>query len=117
MICILFFCPFQTWILKNRCCGVCRIYNWDYAMMFTPFVFIPNAYTWSLLAMSLVLLSRWDITLHMHPEWFSDRTNANAQCRNCKEKLCQHKKQLKSFWEKTGMSSNGVERKSLRDII
>ena len=31
MICILFFCPFQTWILKNRCCGVCRIYNWDYA--------------------------------------------------------------------------------------
>ena len=117
MICILFFCPFQTWILKNRCCGVCRIYNWDYAMMFTPFVFIPNAYTWSLLIMSLVLLARWEITLHMHPEWFSDRTNANAQCRNCKEKLCQHKKQLKSFWEKTGMSSNGVERKSLRDII
>ena len=67
--------------------------------------------------MSLVLLARWEITLHMHPEWFSDRTNANAQCRNCKEKLCQHKKQLKSFWEKTGMSSNGVERKSLRDII
>ena len=42
--------------------------------------------------MSLVLLARWEITLHMHPEWFSDRTNANAQCRNCKEKLC--------FWEK-----------------
>ena len=20
MVCILFFCPFQTWILKNRCC-------------------------------------------------------------------------------------------------
>ena len=100
MICILFFCPFQTWILKNRCCGVCRIYNWDYAMMFTPFVFIPNTYTWSLLIMSLVLLARWEITLHMHPEWFSDRTNANAQCRNCKEKLCHHKKQLKSFWEK-----------------
>lgn len=69
-------------------------------MMFTPFVFIPNAYTWSLLVMSLVLLTRWEITLHMHPEWFSDRTNANAQCRNCKEKLCHHKKQLKSFWEK-----------------
>ena len=45
--------------------------------------------------MSLVLLARWEITLHMHPEWFSDR-----QCRNCKEKLCHHKKQLKSFWEK-----------------
>ena len=36
MVCILFFCPFQTFILKNRCCTDCRIYNWDYAMMFTP---------------------------------------------------------------------------------
>nr|MCR4669241.1 hypothetical protein [Clostridia bacterium] len=32
IICILFFCPFQTWFLKNKCCGTCRIYNWDYAM-------------------------------------------------------------------------------------
>ena len=31
MICILFFCPFQTWFLKNKCCCTCRIYNWDYA--------------------------------------------------------------------------------------
>ena len=53
--------------------------------------------------MSLVLLARWEITLHMHPEWFSDRTNANVQCRNCKEKLCHHKKQLKSFWEKNDL--------------
>ena len=29
MICILFFCPFQTWMMHNRCCGTCRIYNWD----------------------------------------------------------------------------------------
>ncbi|MGX8774627.1 MAG: hypothetical protein ACSW8G_06185, partial [Bacillota bacterium] len=36
MICILFFCPFQSWFLKNKCCSACRIYNWDYAMMFTP---------------------------------------------------------------------------------
>ena len=40
MICILFFCPFQTWILKNKCCTTCRIYNWDFAMMFTP----PDVY-------------------------------------------------------------------------
>ena len=32
MICILFFCPFQTWIMKNRCCTTCRIYNWDFAV-------------------------------------------------------------------------------------
>ena len=37
LVCILFFCPFQTWFMKNKCCGTCRIYNWDYAMMFTPF--------------------------------------------------------------------------------
>ena len=48
MICILFFCPFQTWFMKNKCCTTCRIYNWDYLMMFTPFLFIPTVYTWSL---------------------------------------------------------------------
>ena len=47
MICILFFCPFQTWFMKNRCCSDCRIYNWDFAMMFTPYIFIPSVYTWS----------------------------------------------------------------------
>ena len=100
MICILFFCPFQTWMLKNRCCSTCRIYNWDYAMMFTPCVYIPHPYIWSLLAMSLVLLARWEITYHMHPERFSDRTNASVKCANCQEKLCHHKTQLKGFWEK-----------------
>lgn len=100
MICILFFCPFQTWIMKNRCCGDCRIYNWDFAMMFTPFVFIPNLYTWSLLALSLALLLRWEITLKMHPERFSEKTNANISCVNCQEKLCHHKKQLISLMKK-----------------
>ena len=97
MICILFFCPFQTWFMKNRCCTVCRIYNWDFAMMFTPFVLIPSAFTWTLLAMSLLLLLRWEITLHLHPERFSDRTNASVTCANCQEKLCHHKKQLRHF--------------------
>lgn len=100
MICILFFCPFQTWFMKNRCCTVCRIYNWDFAMMFTPYVFIPNAFTWSLLAMSLLLLGRWEITVHRHPERFSDQTNASVSCANCTEKLCHHKKQLLIFWQK-----------------
>lgn len=92
MICILFFCPFRVWFMKNRCCAVCRIYNWDFAMMFTPLVFIPSPYAWSLVGMSLLLLARWEITLRLHPERFSDRTNACVSCENCKEKLCQHKK-------------------------
>ena len=100
MVCILFFCPFQTFILKNRCCTDCRIYNWDYAMMFTPFLFLPHLYTWSLLGMSLILLARWEITYHLHPERFSIWTNAGMSCRTCKEKLCHHKKQLQGFWKK-----------------
>ena len=39
LICIMFFCPFQAWMMKNKCCSTCRIYNWDYPMMFTPFLF------------------------------------------------------------------------------
>ena len=42
MICILFFCPFQSWFMKNKCCSTCRIYNWDYAMMFTPLFFVQK---------------------------------------------------------------------------
>lgn len=97
MICILFFCPFQTWFMKNRCCTDCRIYNWDFAMMFTPYVFVPGLYTWSLLGMSLLLLLRWEITLRHHPERFAANTNACLSCKNCHEKLCLHKKQLMAF--------------------
>mgnify|MGYP003293606360 CR=1 FL=1 len=97
MICILFFCPFQTWIMKNRCCTTCRIYNWDFAMMFTPFIFIPTTYTWSLLGLSLLLLLRWEVTFKIHPERFSDKTNQYIQCKHCTEKLCCHKKQLQGF--------------------
>ena len=100
MICILFFCPFQTWFMKNRCCTTCRIYNWDFAMMFTPFIFIPNVYTWSLLGFALALLARWEITVHRHPERFSEKTNACLSCKNCEEKLCYHKKQLRGFWQR-----------------
>ena len=66
-------------------------------MMFTPYVFIPHPYTWSLLAMSLVILIRWEITYRRHPERFSERTNASLACKNCTEKLCKRKKQLMSF--------------------
>lgn len=99
VICILFFCPFQTWFLKNKCCCTCRIYNWDYAMMFTPLFFVRKPYTWSLLALSVALLVRWEITFFLHPERFSEETNDYLQCRNCTEKLCVHKKQLNRLWK------------------
>ncbi len=94
IICILFFCPFQTYLLKSKCCATCRIYNWDYAMMFTPLFFVRTSYTWGLLALSVALLIRWEVTFYLHPERFSEQTNAYLSCKNCKEKLCTHKKQL-----------------------
>lgn len=99
LICILFFCPFQTWFMKNKCCSSCRIYNWDYAMMFTPLFFVRNFYSWSLLAMAMILMIRWEITFYLHPERFSERTNDYLKCAGCSEKLCTHKKQLKGLWE------------------
>ncbi len=99
MICILFFCPFQTWFLKNKCCSACRIYNWDYAMMFTPLFFVRRLYSWSLLAMSVALLLRWEISFYRYPERFSERTNGYLKCENCTEKLCAHKKQLHRLWK------------------
>ena len=100
MICILFFCPFQTWILKNKCCTTCRIYNWDYAMMFTPLVFINNVFALTLVGISVLLLIKWEIVYKRHPERFTENTNESLACKNCKEKLCQHKKQLQSFLKK-----------------
>ena len=100
VICILFFCPFQTLFFKNRCCVTCRIYNWDFAMMFTPLFFVPGLYTWSLLAIAIVLLAFWEITFFFHPERFSENTNAFLTCQGCNEQLCRHKKQLISLWKK-----------------
>ena len=100
IICILFFCPFQTWFMKNRCCTTCRIYNWDFAMMFTPLVYIPSLYTYSLLGCALALLLRWEITYRLHPERFSTETNCSLDCSMCEERLCSHKKQLRGFLKK-----------------
>ena len=97
MICILFFCPFQTWFMKNKCCTTCRIYNWDYAMMFTPLVFTDSLFYRSILVCAVVLLIRWEITYKIHPERFSETTNKCLSCTECSEKLCHHKKQLKTF--------------------
>ena len=105
MICILFFCPFQSWFLKNKCCSACRIYNWDYAMMFTPLFFVRSKYSWSLLALSVALLFRWEITYFRHPERFSEETNEYLRCKNCTEKLCAHKRQLHSLWKTIEMET------------
>lgn len=93
-ICILFFCPFQTFIMKNRCCVNCRIYDWGHFMMFTPMLFIRNFFSWSLFFTSVVVLIRWEIIYAKHPERFWSGSNKTIQCRNCKDKTCQMKKKI-----------------------
>jgi len=99
-ICILFFCPFQTGIMKNKCCVNCRIYDWGHFMMFTPMLFIQNFFSWSLFFTSLVVLIHWEIIYAKHPYRFWSGSNKTLQCQNCKDKTCQVKNRLKR--EKTG---------------
>lgn len=110
MICILFFCPFQTWFMKNKCCGSCRIYNWDYAMMFTPLLFVGGLWSWSLLALSLGLLLRWEISYHFHPERFYEETNCSLSCAQCREKLCSHKRSLRGFLKKRAAQLGNIRK-------
>ncbi len=88
MICVLVYCPIQKLFIKNRCCADCRIYNWDFAMMFTPFVLIPHVFTWSLLGLALILLVKWEYTARKHTERFCMNTNSCLSCKNCSEKSC-----------------------------
>ena len=94
-ICILCFCPFQTVLMKNKCCINCRIYDWGHFMMFTPMLFIKNFYSWSLFFTSLVVLIHWEIVYAKHPERFWEGSNQTLKCKNCKERTCQLKNKLK----------------------
>ena len=93
-ICILFFCPFQTYIMKNKCCVNCRIYDWGHFMMFTPMLFIKNFFSWSLFFTSLIVLLHWEIVYAKFPQRFWSGSNQTLRCKNCKDKTCQMKKRL-----------------------
>lgn len=103
LICVLFWCPFRL-ILGNKCCTTCRIFNWDHFMMFTPFLFIPGFFTWSLLGISAVVMLFWELTALIHPERFWHNSNDVLKCVNCTDKLCtQHCNkqfnQRRKLWE------------------
>lgn len=92
LICVVVWCPFQSFIIKNRCCVNCRIFNWGYFMMFTPMLFIRNFFSWSLFFTSIVLMLRWEITLIKHPEQFWEGSNDILKCENCIDVMCKFKK-------------------------
>ena len=93
-ICILFYCPFQSHIMKNKCCVNCRIYDWGHFMMFTPMIMIKSFFTWSLFFMTALVLIRWEFVYANYPERFYSGSNKRLQCVNCKDKTCQIKKKL-----------------------
>lgn len=87
LICVLIWCPFR-FLMKNRCCTSCRIFNWDHLMMFSPFLFVWSFYTTSLLLVSIAVVIVWEICIILHPERFWEYSNAALQCANCTDKLC-----------------------------
>ncbi len=94
-LCIIFFCPFQTFIMKNKCCINCRIYDWGHFMMFTPMLFIRNFFSWSLFFTALIVLIRWEVNYAKHPEFFWYGSNKRLQCSQCQERLRVIKNKLK----------------------
>lgn len=94
IVCILFFCPFQAWMMHNRCCTVCRIYNWDYAMLCTPLLALRGVLSLSACGLALALLLRWEWTYRRRRERFFQCANGALSCEACGEHLCRYKRAL-----------------------
>ena len=94
LICVLFWCPFRQFFMKNRCCTTCRIFNWDHLMMFTPLLFVPGFFARSLVIMAVVVFLLWELTAFCHPERFWEGTNDALKCINCTDLLCIHAKKI-----------------------
>lgn len=100
-ICILIFCPFQTFGQKDRCCVNCRIYDWGHFFMFTPMLFIKSFYSWSLFFTGTAVIIRWEWLWTNHPERFWYGSNKTLSCANCHDKTCQLKIAIKESVGKT----------------
>ncbi len=94
LICVLFWCPFRHFIMKNRCCTTCRIFNWDHLMMFTPLIYVGGFYCTSLVVLSVVVFLVWEWTAFRHPERFDEGTNQALKCSECTDRLCIHAKKI-----------------------
>ena len=88
IICVIGWCPFKTFLMHNKCCTTCRIFNWDHAMMFSPLIVIPGIWTYTLFGLSLIVLTIWEITCTIYPERFNELSNCALRCENCKDRLC-----------------------------
>ena len=85
---VVVWCPIQIVFMRNRCCATCQIFNWDGAMAATPLLFVGGWFGWTIIALSVVVLVRWEVAAARHPERFDESTNARLSCAQCSEKLC-----------------------------
>ncbi len=94
LICVLFWCPFRHFIMKNRCCTTCRIFDWDHLMMFSPLIFVGGFYCLSLVVLAVLVFLAWELTAFFHPERFDQETNQALKCAQCTDLLCIHAQEL-----------------------
>lgn len=110
-ICMMLFCPFQKYIMGNRCCISCRIFDWGHLMMYTPMLFIRSFFSWSLFFLSVVVALRWEITYAAHPERFWRGSNLSIRCENCTDRMCRIKKPLVSGIDRVASAIPGPAKK------
>lgn len=86
--CIMLWCPFRQWFLKNSCCNTCRISNWDRIMKFSILIFIPNFYTITIFVLGVLIFLYWEYPHWVHPERFYRISNQTLWCVNCDKVTC-----------------------------
>ncbi|WP_455538917.1 hypothetical protein [Terrisporobacter sp.] len=60
-------------------------------MYLTPLIFIKNLWTYSLVAVGIILFIQWEYLNLKHPERFSPISNKTLRCGNC-ENDCRYNK-------------------------
>jgi len=113
LICIIYFCPFQKWIMRNRCCTTCRIFNWDELMIVTPLLLFPSIYSWTLGGIALIALIVWEFNFYRHTERFLEETNDHLKCVNCTDKLCFHRPPI---WPKVIQKVQVKVKETIEDV-
>ena len=84
----LFYCPFRAFFMRNSCCRLCRIHNWDYLMMCLPLVVFPSVFSFFLVGLAFVVFLRWEISLKRNPHFFMREFNLNLRCDSCSHGGC-----------------------------
>lgn len=97
--CVLFWYPFQILFMKNRCCTTCRIFNWDFFMLYFPLFVIPSFFSYTLCSMAILLFIRWEYRYRVYKERFFEYSNEALRCNNCTSYLCKYKGRLKTTEE------------------